>query len=89
MNQEENTNGLTNEEIQLIAVDQFGEATVIWAEEYALSFARKVIAAHEAKKTYTTLSQEKCDRLQYATGGWTRKFREAHKIGWYAAMNKK
>ena len=48
-----------------------------------------MIAAHEAKKAqaeYVPLSQEECDRLQYDQGGWTRKFREAHKAGWEAAM---
>lgn len=47
---------------------------------------KAILVAHEAKKVYVPLSQEECDRLQYATGGWTRKFREAHKLGWDAAM---
>jgi hypothetical protein len=38
-----------------------------------------------AEQEYVPLSQEECDRLQYDQGGWTRKFREAHKLGWDAA----
>jgi hypothetical protein len=38
---------------------------------------------------YVPLSQKECDRLQYAQGSWTRKFGEAHKLGWDAAMKAK
>lgn len=38
---------------------------------------------------YVPLSQEECDRIWFSCDGWTRKIREAHKMGWDAAMNKK
>jgi len=42
-----------------------------------------------AEQEYVPLSQEECDRLQYAQGSWTRKFGEAHKLGWDTAMKAK
>ena len=40
----------------------------------------------ELPSKYVPLSQEECDRLYWAIGGWTWKFRHAHKAGWDAAM---
>ena len=40
----------------------------------------------ESPDKYVPLSQQECDRIWFSCDGWSRKLREAHKLGWDAAM---
>lgn len=80
MNQEKNEQSVMMTAFALCPIEQSHPQKMKWIGDYFLKHYVPWVPE------YVPLSQEECDHLQYAQGGWTRKFRKAHKLGWDAAM---